>query len=73
LGTVANAAAGRGRNSLKRPCGVFFFSKNGSAFCALPSSKKQPAISGRKNGVPLAVKKYAVRSIFSARNRQPAR
>jgi hypothetical protein len=35
--------------------------------------KEKPASSGRKNGVLLSMEKHAVSSVFSARNRQPAR
>jgi hypothetical protein len=48
FGTVANAAGGRGRKSLKWFCGVFGQRR---LFNGLFSFPKNPAISGRKNGV----------------------
>ena len=71
--TVATPQAGVGGT---REMGSASFSSNGEDVFLngrVSSPKEKPAISGRQNGVPLAVKKHAVRSVFSARNRQSAR
>jgi hypothetical protein len=51
----------------------YYVGYRGFPFRFPPSQKKQPAISGGKNGVLLLAKKHAVPSVLSASNRQPAR
>jgi hypothetical protein len=58
-----------------REMGFAAFSNGGEEVFLMESLflKEKPAISDRKNGALFSVKKHAVPSVFSARNRSPAR